>query len=90
MEPFIQPKISGYRQLSEQEAGLMNEGKHLAAQVGAYIDKLRSMPSTQPTARVSEEEQPVLIDQRWVSIGATQIQQGFMAVVRGIAKPNGF
>ena len=41
METFIQPKITGYRQLSEEEAALMNEGKALAEQVGNYLAKLR-------------------------------------------------
>ena len=29
METFTQPKITGYRQLSEAEVALMNEGKAL-------------------------------------------------------------
>lgn len=29
-------------------------------------------------------------DQRWVSIGATHLQEGFMAVMRAIAKPTTF
>jgi len=76
-ETFIQPKITGYRQLTEEEATLMNEGKALAESCGAYIEKLRgcSDPS---------------LDQRWISIGATQLQQGFMAVIRGIAQPTTF
>ena len=41
METFIQPKITGYRQLTADEAALMNEGKALAEQCGAYIAKLR-------------------------------------------------
>lgn len=84
METFTQPKITGYRQLSEAEVALMNEGKALAEQVGAYITKLRAYapgPHTKPD---------LLLDQRWVSIGATQLQQGFMAVIRGIAQPSTF
>ena len=80
METFTQPKITGYRQLSEAEVALMNEGKALAEQVGAYIDRLRS----------HADGTPPLLDQRWVSIGATQLQQGFMAVIRGIAQPTTF
>ena len=30
METMIQPKVTGYRQLSEAEVALMNEGKALA------------------------------------------------------------
>jgi len=74
-EVFIQPKITGYRQLSVHEVALMNEGKALSVACGEYIEKLRSNPS---------------LDQRWVSIGATDLQTGFMAVIRGIAQPTTF
>jgi hypothetical protein len=33
METFVQPKVTGYRQLNEQEAALMNEIKALGAQL---------------------------------------------------------
>ena len=81
---LIQPAIKGYRQLTDADAALINEGKALAEQVGAYIEKLRAItPSTvEPGGR--------LLDQRWISIGATQLQQGFMAVIRGIAQPTTF
>ena len=86
METFTQPKITGYRQLSEAEVALMNEAKALAEQCGTYIAKLLRQASTSsPTGG----EEPAL-DQRWVSIGATDIQRGFMAVIRGIAQPTTF
>ena len=85
METFIQPKITGYRQLSYAEVALMNEGKALAEQCGAYIEKLRMM-NGQP----QDGSEEVKLDQRWISIGATQLQQGFMAVIRGIAQPTTF
>lgn len=69
-------KIKGYRDLSQEEIDLMNEGKELAEQVGAFIEKLRS--------------QGAQLDQRWVSIGETHLQQGFMAAIRGIAQPSTF
>ena len=72
---FIQPKTTGYRQLTEAEVALMNEGKALAVQCGEFIDKLRATPG---------------LDQRWVSIGATDMQTGFMAAIRGIAQPTTF
>lgn len=75
MDTFTQPKITGYRQLTQEEVALMNEGKALAEQVGAYVEKLRST---------------VGIDHRWVSIGATDLQKGFMSVIRGIAQPTTF
>jgi len=76
METFVQPKITGYRQLSEEEeAALMNEGKALAEKCGEFINKLRETAD---------------IDQRWVSIGQTNLQLGFMAVIRGIARHTTF
>ena len=68
-------KITGYRDLTEAEIALMNEGKALAQQVGEFVAKLRGTAD---------------LDQRWVSIGATELQQGFMAVIRGIARPTTF
>lgn len=94
METMIQPKVTGYRQLTPTEAALMNEGKALAEQCGAYIAKLRAMPATGANGVPFTNDSPTgpvpSIDQRWVSIGATQLQQGFMAVIRGIAQPSTF
>ena len=83
--------IAGYRQLSEQEVALINEGKALAEACGEYIAKLRAHPGTRPdgTAPTLPGALPAL-DQRWISIGATDIQRGFMAVIRGIAQPTTF
>lgn len=74
-------KITGYRQLTEQELALINEGKALAEQCGAYIEKLRSQ---------LDGEGERALDQRWISIGATDLQRGFMAITRGIAQPTTF
>lgn len=88
---FAQPKITGYRQLSQDEVALINEGKALAEQCGAYIAKLREHPGTRPDGTA-----PTLagmlaaLDQRWISIGATDLQRGWMAVIRGIAQPTTF
>jgi RyR domain len=80
-DTLLQPKISGYRQLSPEEVALMNEGKALATQCGAFVEKLRNAPGAPATGQV---------DQRWVSVGATQLQQGFMAAIRAIARPETF
>lgn len=97
METFTQPKITGYRQLSEAEVELMNEGKALAEACGAYIAKLRTYPPTAADGipRVEADylgkEGPFpSLDMRWISIGATDLQLGFMAVIRGIAQPSTF
>lgn len=67
--------IKGYRDLTAEEITLMNEGKALAVQCGDFIAKLRAIEG---------------LDQRWVSIGATDLQTGFMAAIRGIARPETF
>lgn len=75
METFKQPKITGYRQLTEQEAELMNEIKQKGVELGDLVDKLAGTDS---------------IDGRWVSIGKTDLQTGIMALVRSVAKPTSF
>ena len=90
METMTQPKLTGYRQLTEDEAALINEAKALAEQCGAFIEKLRAYvpPGTNALDRIITPGES--LDQRWISIGATDLQRGFMAVVRGIAKPTTF
>ena len=94
METFTQPKITGYRQLSEAEVSLMNEAKALAEACGEYIAKLRTyVPQNMsgPDGGEAEAFKPgATLDQRWISIGATDLQRGFMAVIRGIAQPTTF
>ena len=67
--------IKGYRDLSAEEIALMNEVKAKAAEVGELMEKLRARRE---------------LDQRWISIGITDLQKGFMCVIRGIAQPGGF
>ena len=68
-------KISGYRELSQEEIDLMNEVKALGPQIQAVSDKLKLIEST---------------DKRWVSIGITDCQTGLMALTRAIARPGFF
>lgn len=68
-------EIKGYRELSQQEIDLMNEGKALAEQCGVFIEKLADIEST---------------DKRSVSLGKTNLQQGFMWAIRSVAKPTTF
>lgn len=75
-------KIKGYRDLSEEEIALMNEAKALAEQVGAFVEKVQ--------AKVSGEDTNITIDPRWLAIGRTDLQTGFMALIRSIARPTTF
>ncbi len=68
-------KIIGYRDLSQDEIDLMNEGKALAEQCGAFIKKLENNSDT---------------DKRNVALGKTNLQQGFMWAIRSVARPTTF
>lgn len=67
--------IKGYRELEQWEIDAMNTIKELANEVKHIIDQLY------------ENE---LVDHRWVSIGATDLQKGFMAITRAVAQPESF
>lgn len=68
-------KIKGYRELSQEEIDLMNEIKSMGIALGELVDKLRQSGN---------------LDQRWISIGATDLQTGLMALTRSVAKPEFF
>lgn len=68
-------QIKGYRELSQQEIDLMNAIKAKGAELGELVGQLRATEG---------------IDQRWVSIGATDLQTGLMALTRSVAQPTFF
>lgn len=76
-------KIKGYRDLSEQEIALMNEAKELAEKVGALVEKIGNLEDPQ-------EVMTPINDPRWVSIARTDLQKGFMCLIRSIAQPTTF
>lgn len=68
-------EIKGYRELNAEEIALMNEIKGQGVILGALVEKLRAQQET---------------DKRWVSIGATDLQTGLMALTRSVATPTFF
>lgn len=68
-------QIKGYRELTQIEIDLMNEIKTKGAELGELVNKLRTTEG---------------LDQRWVSIGATDFQTGLMALTRSVAQPTFF
>lgn len=89
-EVLIQPKITGYRQLSPAEASLMNEVKALGIAAGELVAKLRGMNLASAVFGDDGEPLTPVVDQRWVSIGATDLQTGLMALTRAVAQPTTF
>ena len=67
--------IKGYRDLTAEEIALMNEIKDQGAQLGVAIDAIEKMEG---------------VDKRFVAIARTQLQLGFMCLIRSIARPTTF
>lgn len=70
-------KISGYRDLNEAEIAAMNEIKAKAEEIRVLIHSLGNRPALEMSIR-------------WQQIAQDHLQQGFMALVRSIAKPTTF
>jgi len=68
-------QIKGYRELNAEEIALMNEIKSKGAELGELVARLRAVPD---------------LDQRWISIGETDLKTGLMALTRGVARPTFF
>jgi hypothetical protein len=64
--------VHGYRPQSALAVEMVNDSKRAEEQILRMLDALGEMPD---------------IDKRWLSIGRTAIEKGFMAVNRSIFKP---
>ncbi len=64
--------VSGYRPQSDDAVAKVNRSKELEEHVLRLLDQLAADPET---------------DKRWLQIGRTAIEQGFMAVKRSVFKP---
>lgn len=70
-------QIKGYRDLTQQEIDLMNEGKELAEKCRVFLERV-------------EFHYNGNADRRSLDLAKTNLQQGFMWAVRSIAKPETF
>ena len=93
-------KITGYRELSQEEIDLMNRIKEKGAELLELQYELEQMlraqadqKSLNAAANTSDyaefdrfmSSEPL----RWAGIGKTDIQTGIMAMVRAVAQPAG-
>ena len=69
-------KIKGYRDLTQAEINDMNSAKEMGERLKELVDKAKSQGDA--------------LDQRWLAIAETHLQQGIMALVRSIAQPGSF
>jgi hypothetical protein len=68
-------QIKGYRDLTQDEINMMNTIKSMGIQLEELIGLVRGTEGA---------------DQRWASIGATDLQTGLMALTRAVARPTAF
>lgn len=86
-------KITGYRDLTQAEIDLMNEIKAMGESVKALVQKVRDL---RPDGGQINRLEPLggdnvpVNDPRWVAIATTDLQTGFMALTRSLAKPTTF
>lgn len=65
--------VAGYQPQSAEKVALVNANKMLEEHCLRVLDHLATVPDT---------------DMRWLAIGRTQIEIGFMAANRAVFKPN--
>ncbi len=68
-------KISGYRELTQEEIDAMNATKAVAESVSKQLDALANLPG---------------VDKRALAIAKTELQTGFMWAIRSVARPVSF
>lgn len=64
--------ISGYRDLTQDEIDQMNAVKEAEVALGDVWRRVMELPD---------------VDKRWASVARTHFEEGFMALVRSIARP---
>ena len=64
--------VAGYRPQSDDRVATVNANKEIEERVMRILDDLGDM---------------LAVDKRWLAIGRTHIEQGFMAVNRAVFKP---
>lgn len=94
-------KITGYRELSQQEIDLMNRIKAKGGELlelqyellmhltGQHLVKTDAANEGGEEAKDELERFKYAEPMRWAAIGKTDIQTGIMALVRAVAQPAG-
>lgn len=92
-------KITGYRELSQEEIDLMNRIKAKGSELLDLQAELQSMLHKQKTVKALDADTDRGVEEferfsdaeplRWAEIGKTDIQTGIMALVRAVAQPAG-
>jgi ferritin-like metal-binding protein YciE len=78
-------KISGYRDLSQEEIDLMNDVKAHAEETRHLISRIEQVLLTQEDNHTNTTS-----PMRWLAEGRTDLQKGYMCLVRSVAQPTTF
>jgi hypothetical protein len=92
-------KISGYRELSQEEIDLMNEIKALGPQIETVIKKVQKLHFNQrrKIPDMAEDQLMAEVDrlelatpERFLALAKTDMQTGLMYLTRSVAQPTLF
>ena len=99
-------KISGYRELSEQEIKLMNEIKALGPMIETVVEKVKAHVAKQQLAAMNGSQSPDndimktaqaeaerindATPERFAALAKTEFQTGLMYLTRAVAQPTFF
>ena len=72
-------KISGYRELSQDEINLMNEIKAKGRELNQLVCRVALLPVCETSAGMERE--------RWVEYAGMNIETGVMQLIRAVALP---
>lgn len=91
----IAPKVTGYRNLNDEDVALINMCKAKANDLDIFICALENRSPTAPRALgVPEGSRPEpadgSVDPRELAMARTHLQDGFMHLVKAIAQPRSF
>lgn len=87
MDMAQEPKVKHHR-IGQGRTELLAQADALAEHVDRFVEQLRST-TIGPDFEDQLGHRPAF-DPRWISIGATDLQTGFMALRRAIERPNHF
>lgn len=89
-------KITGYRELSQEEIDLMNQIKAIGSKLDELVTEVFAHLAVQrDDANAKNDEAEIhritaSEASRWVSIARTDFQTGLMALTRAVAQPTTF
>lgn len=91
----IAPKVTGYRDLTDDDVEIINACKAKANDLDAFICALETRPATPQRASGQPEAMRAVpldgsVDQRELAIARTKLQEGFMHLVKAVAQPRSF